>query len=170
VSEVRSVPLLHCYQPLPVFLNDSRNILFKMNFSIRNTDVTLDNTKWIRWPSKYWCCFCSRISLPVKPTRWDFQLLCQRLCLLQKSLSLACFKMWRWKNWLNFRLWFFRVVFLSTSETLWFFSLEIFFPVRFTAIDIVLSKRLNSSYILPKVQRTFMFPLLHKETKQQTKK
>jgi hypothetical protein len=148
---------------LTVFLNDCRNILFKKNFSIRNTDVTLDDTKWIRWPSKYWYYFCPRIALPVKLmgdellTRWDFQLLYQRLCLLLKTLSLTCFKTWRWKNWLNFRLLFLEWYFCQ-HQTLFDFITGDFSPVRFTAIDIVLSKRLNSSYNLAEGTEDVYFP------------
>ena len=175
LSEVRSVPLLHCCQPLPLFLNDSRNILFKKNFSISNTEVTLDNTKWIRWPSMYWYYFCPRIALSVKLmkdkflTRWYFQLLYQRLYLPRKTLSLACFKTWRWKNWLNVRFWFLEWYFCR-HQRLFDFITGDSFPVRFTAIDIVLSKRLNSSYSIAEGTVDVHFPSTWKRNKTISKK
>jgi len=63
----------------------------------------------------------------------------------------------RWKNYLNFRLWFLKWYFCR-HQRLFDFITGDFFPVRFTAMDIVLSKRLNSSYNLAEGTEDVHFP------------
>ena len=156
-----------------MLLNNSRTIIFKKNFNIRNTDVTLGNTKWIRWPYKYRYCFCARIALQVKLMgdkllkQWDFPVFFTNDLYASKNTFPCMFQNVKVEKLVKFQSLVLRMVFLSTSENLWYYHWRFFSHSGSQQWILYYPKRWILPTILPKVWRAFIFP--HLDQKQNSK-